>query len=45
MVKLDEKESIDPKLNDFELFGDVFKIIMFKMLVWFYHPLVISEGS
>ena len=29
MVKLEEKESPDPKLSDFEWFGEVFKIIMF----------------
>ena len=37
IVKLEEKESLDPKLNDFEWFGEVFKIIMFNMFVWFYH--------
>ena len=42
MVKLEEKESPDPKLSDFEWFGEVFKIIMFNMFVWFYHILLIS---
>ena len=41
MVKLEEKESPDPKLSDFEWF--VFKIIMFNMFVWFYHSLLISD--
>ena len=40
MVKLEEKESPDPKLSDFEWFGEVFKIIMFNM---FYHIFLISE--
>ena len=31
MVKLEEKESPDPKLSDFEWFGEVFKITMFNM--------------
>ena len=26
-----------PKLSDFEWLGEVFKIIMFNMFVWFYH--------
>ena len=43
MVKLEEKESPDPKLSDFEWFGEVFKIIMFNMFVWFYHSLLISD--
>ena len=43
MVKLEEKESPDPKLSDFEWFGEVFKIIMFNMFVWFYHISLISD--
>ena len=43
MVKLEEKESPDPKLSDFEWFGEVFKIIMFNMFVWFYHIFLISD--
>ena len=43
MVKLEEKESPDPKLSDFEWFGEVFKIIMFNMIVWFYHIFLISD--
>ena len=43
MVKLEEKESPDPKLSDFEWFGEVFKIIMFNTFVWFYHIFLISE--
>ena len=43
MMKLEEKESPDPKLSDFEWFGEVFKIIMFNMFVWFYHSLLIFD--
>ena len=43
MVKLDEKESSDHKLSDFEWFGEVFKIIMFNMFVRFYHSLLIFD--
>ena len=43
MVKLEEKESPDPKLSHFEWFGEVFKIIMFNMFVWFYHIFLISD--
>ena len=43
IVKLEEKESPDPKLSDFEWFGEVFKIIMFNMFVWFYHTFLISD--
>ena len=43
MVKLEEKKSPDPKLSDFEWFGEVFKIIMFNMFVWFYHIFLISD--
>ena len=43
MVKLEGKESPDPKLSDFEWFGEVFKIIMFNMFVWFYHIFLISD--
>ena len=43
MIKLEEKESPDPKLSDFEWFGEVFKIIMFNMFVWFYHIFLISD--
>ena len=43
MVKLEEKESPDPKLSDLEWFGEVFKIIMFNMFVWFYHIFLISD--
>ena len=43
IVKLEEKEPPDPKLSDFEWFGEVFKIIMFNMFVWFYHIFLISD--
>ena len=43
IVKLEEEESLDPKLSDFELFGEVFKFIMFNMFVWFYNIFLISE--
>ena len=43
MVKLEQKESPDPKLSDFEWFGEVFKIIMFNMFVWFYHISLIFD--
>ena len=43
MVKLEEKESPDSKLSDFEWFGEVFKIIMFDMFVWFYQIFLIFE--
>ena len=43
MVKLEEKESLDPKLSDFEWFGEVFKIIMLNMFVWFYHIFLSSD--
>ena len=43
MLKLEEKESLNPKLSDFEWFGKVFKIIMFNMFVWFYQSLLISD--
>ena len=43
MVKLEEKESPDHKLSDFEWFGEVFKIIMFNMFVWFYHIFLICD--
>ena len=42
MLKLDEKESLDPKMSDFEWFGEVFNFSMFS---WFYHCLLISEGN
>ena len=42
-MKLEEKESLDPKLSNFEWFGEVFKIIMFNMFVWFYHISLISD--
>ena len=34
MVKFDEKESLNPKISDFEFYG---KVIMFNMFVWFYY--------
>ena len=43
IVKLEEKESPDPKLSDFEWFGENFQIIMFNMFVWFYHSFLISD--
>ena len=43
MVKLEGKESPDSKLSDFEWFGEVFKIIMFNMFVWFCHIFLISD--
>ena len=45
MLKLDEKESLDPKMSDFEWFGKVFNFSMFNMFSWFYHCLLISEGN
>ena len=44
MLKLDEKESLDPKISDFEWFGEVFNFDMFNMFSWFYHSLLISEA-
>ena len=32
MLKLDKKESLDPKMSDFEQFGEVFNFSMFNML-------------
>ena len=32
MLKLDERESLDPKMSDFEWFGEVFNFSMFNML-------------
>ena len=32
MLKLDKKESLDPKMSDFEWFGEVFNFSMFNML-------------
>ena len=32
MLKLDKKESLDPKMIDFEWFGEVFNFSMFNML-------------
>ena len=43
MLKLDEKESLDPKMSDFEWFGEVFNFSMFNMFLWFYHIFLISE--
>ena len=43
MLKLDEKESLDPKMSDFEWFGKVFNFSMFNMFSWLYHSLLISE--
>ena len=43
MLKLDEKESIDPKMSDFEWFGEVFNFSMFNMFLWFYNIFLISE--
>ena len=47
MVKLVDKESIDPKISDFEadLRLKFFKIIIFNMFVWFYQSLLIYEGN
>ena len=45
MLKLDEKESLDPKMSDFEWFGEVFNFSMFNMFSWLYHSLLISEGN
>ena len=45
MLKLDEKESLDPKMSDFEWFGEVFNFSMFNIFSWFYHCLLISEGN
>ena len=43
MVKLDEKECLDTKMSDFELFGEVFNCSMFNMSMWFDHILLICE--
>ena len=43
MLKLDEKESLDPKMSDFGWFGEVFNFSMFNMFLWFYHISLISE--
>ena len=32
MLKLDKKESLDPKMNEFEWFGEVFSFSIFNML-------------
>ena len=32
MLKLDKKESLDPKMSDFEWVGEVFNFSMFNML-------------
>ena len=32
-------------MSDFKWFGEVFKIIIFNMFVWFYHSLLISEAN
>ena len=32
MLKLDKKESLDPKMSDFEWFGEAFNFSMFNML-------------
>ena len=45
MLKLDETDCQDSKMSDFEWFGEVFKIIMFNMFLWFYHSLLIFEGN
>ena len=42
MLKLDIKESLDPKMNDFEWFGEAFNFSMFNMLD-LDHSLLISE--
>ena len=34
MVKLDEKECLDPKISDFQSFGEVFNFSMFNMFSW-----------
>ena len=31
MLKLDKKESLDPKMSDFEWFGEAFNFSMFNM--------------
>ena len=45
MFKLDEKESLDPKMSDFEWFGEFFNFSMFNTFSWLYHSLLISEGN
>ena len=32
MLKLDKKELLDPKMSDFEWFGEAFNFSMFNML-------------
>ena len=44
LLKLDEKESLDPTMSDFEWFGEVFNFNMFNMFSWFYHSLLIFEA-
>ena len=45
MLKLDEKESLEPKMSDFEWLGEVFNFSMFNMFSWLYHIFLISEGD
>ena len=45
MLKLDEKESLEPKMSDFEWFGEVFNFSMFNMFSWLYLIFLISEGN
>ena len=44
-LKLDKKESPEPKISDFECFGEVFNFNMSNMFSWLYHSLLISEGN
>ena len=43
MLKLDEKESLNPKMSDFKWFSEVFNFSMLNMFLWFYHIFLISE--
>ena len=43
MLKLDEKDSLDPKMSHFDWFGEVFNFSMFNMFSWLYHIFLIYE--
>ena len=38
-----KKNPRDPKMSDFEWFGEVFNFSMFNMFLWFYHIFLIFE--
>ena len=45
MLKLNEKELLEPKMSDFEWFGEVFNFSMFNMFSWLYYIFLTSEGN